>query len=305
MPRVSVLMTIYNPGRFLAPAIDSLLVQTFADFELVAIENGSRDGSKEIMREYARKDARIRFVDLPENIGRTSALNMALQNAQGELVAVLDADDIASRERLAREVAFLDSHPDVVLVASHARSIDDQGAVEGRLEFPCDPAELFDCLAFSNPIAHSSVMYRREKAVTVGGYPARYVFAQDFGLWIALAKIGKIAMIPESLADIRNHGGRMTQAAELAVKRLRELLELSKSALALPGYSARARRLGRWNLASGRVHLAWQLFKLRQPLAALSEVAIAFFSAPIYCLRKACGVMSRRLASRAISGSSI
>src|SRR5690242_13776714 len=131
-PRVSVLMTIYNPGPFLAPAIESLLAQTFADFELIAIENGSRDGGLEIARHFAAGDRRIRLIELPENIGRVPALNRALNEARGEYAAILDADDVAHPERLALEVAALDARPEVVMVASHARYIDGSGTVIGQ-----------------------------------------------------------------------------------------------------------------------------------------------------------------------------
>ena len=140
MPRVSVLMTSYNPGAFVKPAIDSVLAQTFQDFELILVEDGSHDGAKEIARAYAAADTRFRLIDLPKNIGRTPALNLALREAKGEYAAVLDADDLAAPERFALQVALLDARPNVVVVSSHVRLIDKAGNVVGRICPPTDPS---------------------------------------------------------------------------------------------------------------------------------------------------------------------
>src|SRR4051794_27446559 len=126
-PRVSVLMTIFNPGPFLQPALDSLSAQTFGDFELIAVENGSSDRSRDTIRNFAARDSRCKIIELPENIGRVPALNMGLAQASGDYVAILDADDVAHPERLAAQVELLDAQPDVMMVSSHARTIDESG----------------------------------------------------------------------------------------------------------------------------------------------------------------------------------
>ena len=107
-PRVSVLMTIYNAEPYLKEAIDSIVAQTFGEWELIAIENGSSDGSRAILDSY--QDERIRCFCLPENIGRTPALRYAFEQAGGEYIAVLDADDVSHPERFKKQVEYLDQH---------------------------------------------------------------------------------------------------------------------------------------------------------------------------------------------------
>ena len=129
-PKVSVIMTIYNAGPYLKEAIDSIVAQTFDDWELIAIENGSLDESPAILTGY--KDGRIRVFALPKNIGRTPALRYALQQAQGEYIAVLDADDVSHPERLKKQAAYLDQHLEVGLVGSWAEQINERNKVSGE-----------------------------------------------------------------------------------------------------------------------------------------------------------------------------
>jgi glycosyltransferase involved in cell wall biosynthesis len=297
MPRVSVLMTIYNPGQYLRPAVDSMLAQTLTDFELVAVENGSSDGAKEIMRAYASSDSRVRFIDLPSNIGRTPALNLALERAQGDYIAVLDADDVAAPERLAREVEVLDAQPEIVLVASHVRCIDETGKVIGGYTPPTDPVRLRDALAYSNPFCHSACMFRRDAALAVGGYPGCFAFAQDFALWVALAQRGELAMIDQPLVDIREHGSRATLSPVFAFTRFREGLRLYRSSCRLPGLSAEAYRLGRANLATLHYVFAGELMKAHRPLRAMVELARSILVAPGFCLERAIARFSRGMAT--------
>ena len=291
-PRVSVLMTIFNPGRFLKPAVDSLLSQTLDDFELVAVENGSSDGSKDVMRSFAAADARIRVIDLPKNIGPAPALNRALHEARGDYLAVLDSDDLADPERLAQQTAFLDSRPDVALVGSHAHFINETSAVIGSFSPSTDPSALRDRLAYDNPIAHSSSMFRRAAALGVGGYPPKITFAYDLALWLRFAESGGgIAMIGKPLASIRHHVAQTTLAPTYVFTRYLEPLDLYRRALALPGLSDEARRRGRANLASIRYALAGALWRARRPWDAALELGKAIGIAPLHCLSRAASRM--------------
>ena len=293
MPRVSVLMTIYNPGRFLATAIESIGAQTFGDFELIAIENGSSDGSKNVLRDYAAADPRIRLTDLPSNIGRTAALNLALQQSQGEYIAVLDADDVAVPDRLARQVQFLDANPTVTLLASHTRWIDEQGAVLGFYTPSTEPAQLYDALAYSNPFSHSATIFRRAAALSVGGYPREYDFAQDFALWLELARLGQLGMIGEPLADVRYHEGQATLSPSNKFKRFNEALELFRKASTLPGLSVNAQRRGRSNRATYHYLLAGVLWQTGKRPRALFELIRGVGVAPLFCLRRAVAALTR------------
>src|SRR5262245_14197402 len=115
-PAISVLMPIYNAGRFLPAAVESVLAQTFADFELIAIDDGSRDGSSEVLAQLAARDPRIR-VFAQENRGIVATLNRALELARAPLVARMDADDLSRPDRFAKQIAFLRQHPEVAAVS--------------------------------------------------------------------------------------------------------------------------------------------------------------------------------------------
>jgi len=295
-PRVSVLMTIYNPGPFLAPAIESLLAQTFADFELIAIENGSRDGGLEIARRFAARDRRIRLIELPENIGRVPALNRALNEARGEFAAILDADDVAHPERLALEVAALDTRPEAVMVASHARYIDDAGAVIGGHTPSADPVQLREALAYGNPFPHSSVMYRRAVALAAGGYCPRYPFGNDLAMSLALTARGEAAMIAKPLVDVRIHPANATVSPAMYFSRYYESIELWRQALARPGMSTEARRHGRANLATTHFVLGRELWRACKFLPAAWQFVRMIGADPIYCLWRARVHVARRFA---------
>src|SRR4051794_29608800 len=121
MPKVTVLLAVYNGERYLREAIDSILGQTFQDFEFLIINDGSTDSTREIILSY--HDPRIRLVDNEDNIGQTRSLNRGLALAAGQFVARQDADDISEPERLASQVAFLEIHPEVVLLGTWYRKI--------------------------------------------------------------------------------------------------------------------------------------------------------------------------------------
>src|SRR5882672_2663017 len=135
-PKVSVLLPVWNAERYLAGSIESVLDQTFADFELLIVDDASTDGSRALIERY--RDRRIRLVENEKNLGVTRSLNLGLERARGRYVARADADDLCAPERLERQVAFLDAHPEVALVASCARWIDEHGAEIGVIDTPSD-----------------------------------------------------------------------------------------------------------------------------------------------------------------------
>lgn len=209
-PRVSVLMTLYNAAPFLRAAIDSILAQTFVDWELIVVENGSTDESPLILASY--HDPRIRVIPVRTNMGRTPALRYAFDLARAEYIAVLDADDVAEPTRFAKQVAFLDEHREVSVVGSWARQINAEGAEIGHWTPPTDAVALLDQLGHENPIVHSSAMYRAALAAAVGGYPLELAYAQDCGLWLRLAQRGPLSIIGEYLCRHRIVATSMTRS---------------------------------------------------------------------------------------------
>ncbi len=284
-PKVSVLMSVLDGAAFLRPAVDSVLSQTFADFEFIIVDNASRDGTPAILDSYT--DPRIVRIRNDRVLSLTQSLNRGLKAARGDCVARLDADDVAAPARLARQLALLDAHPDVLLAGSAVRVIDESGAVIGRIDPPTSSQALYDALAYSNPIVHSTAMFRRAAVMALGGYPERYAYAQDLALWLALAQRGRLGMIGEPLVDLREHRRQATQAPELALTRNREMIALFETAQRLPGLSPEALRRGRIHLATLHCLLGGALLSARRVPAAAAEVLRGLCLAPLFCTRRA------------------
>lgn len=227
-PRVSVLMTIYNAEPYLKEAIDSIVAQTFGEWELIAIENGSSDGSRAILDSY--QDERIRCFCLPENIGRTPALRYAFEQAGGEYIAVLDADDVSHPERFKKQVEYLDQHCKVGLVGTWAEQINAASEVVDIFKPPASKHELSDALGWSNPFVHSSIMYRSIIASRVGGYPAEYIYGQDYALVLSVERECEVAMLGEALCKWRVLATSMTSSPKYGLIIAKELFSLGKIA---------------------------------------------------------------------------
>src|SRR5262249_44337347 len=171
-PAVSVLMPVHNGETYLRPAIDSLLAQTFGDFELIVIDDGSTDRTPAIAREY--RDPRVRVERFEKNCGLSAALNHGLQMIHAPLVARQDADDVSRPDRLEAQVAVLRSQPDVALVGSQARAIDGAGRTMRMVWRPAEDLSIRWYALLDNPFIHTSVMFRRGAAVACGGFNAAF-----------------------------------------------------------------------------------------------------------------------------------
>jgi glycosyltransferase involved in cell wall biosynthesis len=205
MPTVSALMPVYNAEPYLAEAVESILGQTFADFEFLIVNDGSTDRSGAILERYAARDRRIRLTSRP-NTGYTVALNQLLDLASGEFVARMDADDVALPQRLARQVDYLRAHPDVVCVGSAVHMIDAAGRFLRNGHPGMDHEAIQQrALAGDCPLNHPSVMMRRAAVEAVGGYHAEFEPAEDLDLWLRLGEVGRLVNLPEVLMKYRQH----------------------------------------------------------------------------------------------------
>jgi glycosyltransferase involved in cell wall biosynthesis len=207
-PTVSVVMAAYDAERFLREAIESILDQTYRDFELLVVDDGSADGTREIVRSY--EDPRIRLVENGRNLGLARSLNRGIALARGRYLARLDADDVAEPERLARQVAFLDRRPEVGLLGSRFVQIDEAGRETARCWVPTDGTEIRWTLLFLNAFAHSAVMIRRSALERVGGYDEGLVYAMDYDLWCRIAERMPVANLEECLLRWRSGSTSMT-----------------------------------------------------------------------------------------------
>lgn len=266
-PRVSVCMTVYNGAEFLRPAIDSLLAQDFNDYEVVIVDNGSTDATADILADY--QHPRLRKLSCPHQT-YIEVKRFISSQVTGELIAVLDADDTASPDRLSRQVALFDVNPKLGLVGSWVNLINSEGKTFGALRPPASHEDLINCLPHMNPIAHSSFMFRREVAEAVGGYRPDLSYAPDFGLELDLMRAGyQLAVIPAPLIGLRQHDNQATYSAVFANVRSAESYRLYREARSLPGLSRQALSLGRKTLALSALHQSWALLKLGKPFGSL------------------------------------
>jgi glycosyltransferase involved in cell wall biosynthesis len=201
---VSVMMPVYNTRAYVAEAVESVVAQTFEDFELLIVDDGSTDGSTEVLRRLADGDPRIRLV-VRENRGVTRTAAEMVEAARGEFLARMDSDDIALPRRLERQVAFLRAHPEVVAAGSWVQWIDAEGdplrefhAAETHEEI--DRALLTER---TNAICQPASMVRADAMRRVGGYRPEFVVSEDYDLWLRLAEVGRLANIPEVLLKYR------------------------------------------------------------------------------------------------------
>lgn len=198
-PTVSVVMGVFNAERYVSTAIESILGQSFADFEFLIIDDGSSDATLRIVREYASRDVRIRVIAHDHNRGLGHVLNEGVQKARGEYVARMDADDISIPIRLERMVAHLRDNPDVDIVGSYAAEIDDEGQERELRRVPLGHEKIVE-LIWMCPIIHPTVMFRRRRILEVGSYSPTVRRRQDYELWFRCAHAGlRFENIPEPL----------------------------------------------------------------------------------------------------------
>jgi glycosyltransferase involved in cell wall biosynthesis len=200
-PRVTVLMPAYNAGKYIAAAIQSALDQTFADFELLIVDDGSFDDTVRVIKSF--DDDRIRLIR-QEQGGVSAALNTGLGHARGEYICRFDADDLCFPQRLARQVEFLDANPDYLLVGSDAEYISEDG--EHLFNFRCaghTHEEILDKLYRFCPFIHSAVMYRKYAVLQAGGYSLLAHNFEDYLLWVRLVAVGRYHNLEEALIRVR------------------------------------------------------------------------------------------------------
>ena len=209
-PQVSVLMSVYNGAQTVGPAIESILSQTFSDFEFIIINDGSTDESAEIIESYAKKDARIMVIS-QQNEGLTRALNRGIESCRTPLIARADADDHSLPERLAKQVAFMNENPDVVLLGSGAHLLNAGGERYQSVRAPTDDQSIQKAMRKRNIFFHSAVIMRSDALQRVGGYDQDFVRSQDYDLWLRLLEEGRGANLEEALIELNQGPSRVSR----------------------------------------------------------------------------------------------
>ena len=235
-PKVSVIMSVYNGERYLRQAIESILGQSFGDFESIIVNDGSTDSSRAIVTSYT--DPRILLVDNELNMGLTRSLNRGLRLARGEYVARQDADDISLSQRLEKQVEFLDAHPNVALIGTWGTIINDQGQGVSLCRHPCGSSQIRWSLLFRNAFMHGSVMFRRARVLEdVGYHDETLPFAQDYDLWSRIAYRLHVRNLSEYLYQCRvrsqsvgavHRSESRAIAAEISKRNVLSLLQLGQ-----------------------------------------------------------------------------
>jgi len=199
MPKISVILPVYNAEKFVSESIKSILNQTFSDFELIILDDGSTDNSLQIIQSF--KDSRIKIHCNNENLKLIATLNIGLKLAQGEYIARMDADDICDETRFEKQINYLDQNPDVVLLGTNYSIIENNNFTSN---LACNNDEIYIRLYFENPICHPSVIIRnhviRDNNLT---YNSNLIHIEDWGFWMSIRKFGKLNNLKEPLLKYR------------------------------------------------------------------------------------------------------
>ena len=267
-PAVAVVLPVYNGAEHLAEAIDSVLAQSFADFELIVVDDCSTDGSMAIARSY--DDSRVRVVQLTRNGGLAAALNAGIKSTLAPLIARQDQDDISHPLRLQRQVTLLDEHPQTIVVGTWARIISPASGgawrVTGHHRHPVDHDELRLRLLWNNPFVHSSVVFRRDAFMEAGGYGDDSIetFPEDYDLWSRMAPLGDLANVGQELLTYRQTAGGMSDAQRVRIREgvvriaTRNLARATQRAVDDPMLIGLARVLNSVPTASVSPTVAWE-----------------------------------------------
>ena len=197
-PLVSIILPTYNRSKSLARAIESVLDQSYNNFELVIIDDGSRDNTLSLVSKY--QDPRIKIIKNKENLGFVKSLNKGINYAKGKYISRIDDDDLwPDSSKLRKQVEFLEDNPEYVLVGCGIIRIDSQGREIRRYLLPEKDKEIREIMLITSPFAHIGTVFRKQAWESVGGYDEKLYFSQDFNLWAKLGKVGKLYNIPEHL----------------------------------------------------------------------------------------------------------
>lgn len=238
-PPLTVFTPFYRNIEYFEETIVSVLSQSYRDFEYLMINDGDPAEAERIRRKF--NDPRIRIINSPMPLGLSGSRNAGLREARGDLIAFIDSDDFCEPGRLQKQVDFLASHPDHILVGTSLRFINEKSETIGSRDYPETDEQIKKKLILVNCIAQPSVMARRQKLIDAGGYNDEFPFAEDYALWLRLARLGRFHNLPERLVAYRIH--RAAGKNLLLRQALRDTTRLKIHAIRKLGFPATPRAL--------------------------------------------------------------
>jgi glycosyltransferase involved in cell wall biosynthesis len=216
MPKISVIMSVYNGEKYLKLAVESILNQSFKDFEFIIIDDGSVDKSLDLLRDFQKSDERIKIISR-KNKGLIASLNEGVGLAQGEYIARMDTDDISKIDRLEKQVKYMEEN-NLVVCGTWAEAIDSLGNKIKDMNYPPSEKKIKSFALLHNPFIHPSVMFRKDIFEKVGGYRNFFKYIEDYELWTRIIFKYKTGNIPEALLYYRLHEEQITQKNNLEMR---------------------------------------------------------------------------------------
>lgn len=207
LPGISVVMPAYNAAPYLRAAVESILAQTFGDFELIAVDDASTDETWEILQQYAQADTRVKAMRNAANAKIAKTLNRGIEAAAGRYVVRMDADDWSYPDRLEKQFAFMESRPDVVLSGGCVEICDEGLSPINKRRYPRTDAEIRERMFFFSPFCHPAIICRTDALRSAGGYNERLEVAQDYDLYFRIGRLGALANMDDCIHRLRTHRG--------------------------------------------------------------------------------------------------
>ncbi len=217
MPRVSVVTSVYNGEAYVEECINSILNQTFQDFEYIILNNGSTDRTPDILRRFT--DPRLRVIH-QDNLGISRSLNKGIELSNYDLIARLDADDYSLPQRLEKQLTFMEQHPEIVVCGSRFKELLGNESFTQKVRFIEKDEDIRKIISCFNPFSHSTIMIRKQAFIESGGYDQKFEYSQDYELWVRMLNFGKAWILKEELSVARlteqssSYGNRRRQKLE-------------------------------------------------------------------------------------------
>jgi len=223
---ISIIMPVFNSEDYIEDSILSILNQTYKNFELIILDDGSTDDSKQVIEQYSEIDSRIRPFYSLMNIGIVNRLNEGISLAKGAIIARMDSDDISLPNRLEIQLIFLINNPLIDVVGTSTITIDVNGDQTDIIRRSTNSLHLYWISFFSNPLSHPTVMFKKESVLAAGGYMLNQYPVEDFELWLRVMKSGRISNIDEPLLKYRVHSNSISKSnADFQLNKFKNLLD--------------------------------------------------------------------------------